>query len=274
MRLRWKVLIVAVLVVAAVWAEFVRDIRTPRASLVEIHALGTSVSIQMDDIHRVGEVMKKKYGPDAETVLVTRPPRMITRVGDKVVEEAKAPGQFLDVRGLFVVGPRGRRGSTFPFEIDPRKPPEPGRKGEPSARSLKSRFGKEFPDKYLDFDDRDAVTDRCIASSAADLGTFGKLLQIQSGTSCIVFWRAEPSASMLVSVVLANGDPWMRPFTRRLCRWLMSAALARVAAADREPAPDYAACILVDRPERTGAAETLEAYVYEVRRDSSLASVN
>jgi hypothetical protein len=275
MRLRWKVLIVfALAAVAAVWAEFVRDIRTPRASLVEIHAIGTSVSIQMDDIHRVGETMKKKYGPDAETVLVTKPPRMITRVDNKVVAEAKAPGQFLDAIGFFVVGPRGHRGSTFPFQIDPRKAPQPGRKGEPSVRSLKSRFGKEVPDRYFDFDDRDAVTDRCIGLAPADLVGIGKLLQIQSGTSCVIFWRGQPSGSMLISVVLADGDPWMRPFSRRICRWLMSTALTRVAATDREPPPDYAACLLVDRPDRSGAAETLETYVFEVRRDSSLAYVN
>ena len=58
------------------------------------------------------------------------------------------------------------------------------------------------------------------------------------------------------------------------CRWLMSAALTRMAATDREPPPDYAACLLVDRPDRSGAAETLETNVFEVRRDSSLAYVN
>ena len=275
MRLRWKVLIVVAFVaVAAVWAEFIRDIRTPRASLAEIHAIGTNISIQMDDIHRVNAAMKQKYGPNAETILTTKPARMTTRVDGKVVAEAKAPSQFSDAMGFFVVGPKGHRGSTFPFRIDPRKAPQPGHKGEPSVRSLKSRFGKEVPDRYFDFDDRDAVTDRCISLSPADLVGIGKLLQIQSGTSCVIFWRGQPSGSMLVSVVLADGDPWMRPFSRRICRWLMSAALARMAATDREPPPDYAACLLVDRPDRSGAVETLETYVYEVRRDATLAYVN
>lgn len=275
MRLRWKVLIVvAFAAVAAVWAEFVRDIRTPRASLVEIHAIGTNISIQMDDIHRVNDAMKKKYGPNTETILTTRPPRMVTRVDGKVVAEARPPSQISDAMGFFVVGPQGHRGSTFPFQIDPRKVPQPGRKAEPRVRSLKNRFGKEVPDEYFDFDDRDAVTDRCINLAPADLVGLGKLLQIQSGTFCIVFWRGNPSGSMLIGVALADGDPWMRPFSRRICRWLMSAALTRMAATDREPPPDYAACLLVDRPDRSGAAETLETYVFEVRRNSSLAYVN
>ena len=193
---------------------------------------------------------------------------MVTRVDGKVVAEARPPSQISDAMGFFVVGPQGHRGSTFPFQIDPRKVPQPGRKAEPRVRSLKNRFGKEVPDEYFDFDDRDAVTDRCINLAPADLVGLGKLLQIQSGTFCIVFWRGNPSGSMLIGVALADGDPWMRPFSRRICRWLMSAALTRMAATDREPPPDYAACLLVDRPDRSGAAETLETYVFEVRRDN------
>jgi hypothetical protein len=79
---------------------------------------------------------------------------------------------------------------------------------------------------------------------------------------------------MLIGVALAPGDPWLRPFARRICRSLTVLALARVAAIDREPAPDYAACVLVDRPDRSGAGETLTAYVYEVRRDATLASID
>lgn len=66
----------------------------------------------------------------------------------------------------------------------------------------------------------------------------------------------------------------VRPFSRRICRGLADIALDRVAATDHEPPPDYAACLLVDRPDRSGAAETLQAHVYEVRRDASLASVD
>jgi hypothetical protein len=79
---------------------------------------------------------------------------------------------------------------------------------------------------------------------------------------------------MLVGVALADGDPWMRPFARRMCRWITATALARVAATDHEPYPDYAACMLVDRPGRSGATQTMQAHVYDVRRDATLAYVN
>ena len=86
MQLRWKLLIVLSLLAAGVYGELIRDVRTPRAALAQIHALGTDISIQMTDFHRVVEARKKKYGPDSETALETQPPRMITRVNGKIVE--------------------------------------------------------------------------------------------------------------------------------------------------------------------------------------------
>ncbi len=192
MRLRWKALIGAALVMAAAYGEFVRDIRTPRASLTEMHAITANVSVVMADYYRTVEAMKTKYGPDAQTVLITSPPRMVTNVGDKVVEQRKASIQFGEASGLFVIGPRGHPESTFPFQIDPRKAPVPGRKTEPTARNLKSRLGKGLPAKYLEYleyDDRSALTDRCITLSPGDLGWIGRSLHYQSGTFCVVFWR-------------------------------------------------------------------------------------
>lgn len=277
MQLRWKLLIVLSLLAAGVYGELIRDVRTPRAALAQIHALGTDISIQMTDFHRVVEARKKKYGPDSETALETQPPRMITRVNGKIVEEDKTPHQIADVIGLIVVGPPERLESTFPFRIDPHKVPPAGQKGEPGARAVKSRFGKDFPGqyaKYLEFDDRDTTTDRCFTISPVDLGWIGKLLRFQSGTFCVVSWKGASPGSMLVGVALAQGDPWVRPFTRRICRELTSVALSRAAADDHGPPPDYAACVLVDRPDRSGAAEALQAHVYQVRRDGSLAYVN
>ena len=86
--------------------------RVPRWS--KIHAITSSVSILMADLQHATEVMKKKYGPDAETVLQSQPPRLIIRVGGKVVQQERAPGQFSDARGLFVIGPRGRLGDSPP----------------------------------------------------------------------------------------------------------------------------------------------------------------
>ncbi|MGJ4938985.1 hypothetical protein ACQR1W_00305 [Bradyrhizobium sp. HKCCYLS1011] len=277
MRLQRKLMIVAgatAALAAAAIGELVFDLRMPRASLVEIHAITTSVSILIADYDRAVEAMKAKYGADAQTVLETQPPRLITRVGDKIVEEKRAPGQFSDARGLFVIGRQGRLESTFPFQIDPHESPAFGRQGEPSVRYLRDRFGKKLSAQYFEFDDRDAVTDTCITMSPAELGWIGRQLSFQSGTFCVVFWKGTSPGSMLIGVALADGDPWMRPFTRRICRWITTIALQRVAATDREPAPDYAACLLVDRPNRSGADGTLRAHVYEVRRDATLAYVN
>jgi hypothetical protein len=277
MRLQRKLMLVAGALVAAAGAaygEFVLDIRTPRAALVERHAIATSMSVLIADYDRAAEAMRTRYGPDAQTVLEFQPPRLITRLGDKVVEDRRPPGDFSDAWGLFVIGPRGQLESTFPFRIDPRKAPGVGEQAKPSAQSLKSRFGKGGAAGYLAFDDRDAVTDTCVTISPADLGWPAGLLRFQSGTFCVMYWKGASPGSMLIGVALADGDPWMRPFTRRMCRWLTSAALSRVAATDRAPPPDFAACLLVDRPDRSGATETLREHVYEVRRDATLAYVN
>lgn len=59
----------------------------------------------------------------------------------------------------------------------------------------------------------------------------------------------------------------MRPFSRRLCRVITEAALADLVASSHEQ-PIYAACVLVDRPDRTGPTGAQTAFtseVYEVR---------
>lgn len=255
------------------YGELVLDIRTPRASLVQIHAITSSVSILTADYRQAVETNKKKYGPEAETAIETQPPRFVVRVGGQVVEEDTKPGTFSDARGLFVIGPPGHLESVFPFQIDPRKPPKSGTVGEPGVQYLKSRFEKQLPAQYLEFDDRDAVTDTCIMITATDLGWLGRQLQLQSGAFCAVRWKGASPNSMLIGVTLGDGDPWMRPFSRRICRWLITTALARMATTDGKPPANYAACLLVDRPNRSGAAETLQAHVYEVHRDATLAYV-
>jgi len=271
LRSKWIVIAGAIAAIPAVTlGELMLDIRTPRSALDEVHAITTSMSILMADLDHAAKVMKEKYGPDAETAVETHPPRVITRVNGKVIREERAPGQFSDARGLFVVGQRGHLESTFPFQIDPREAPAFGRQGEPSVRYLKDSFGEKLSARYFEFDDRDAMTDTCVAISPTDLGLVGRQLRFQSATFCVVFWKGPSRASMLVGVALADGDPWMRPFSRRICRWLTEVALERVAATDREAPPDYAACLLVDRPNRSGAAEILREHVFEVRRDASL----
>lgn len=276
MRWRWKMMIVAGAVAgaaAAAYGELVLDIRTPRASVAEVHAIGTNLSFQVSQLSAASEAAKKKYGPGAETVLTTKPPQLVTRVDGKVVEQHRT-GQFSDAMGVFVIGQPGRLESIFPFTIDPRDKLARIKSAQPNARSLKSRFEKQFPVKYLEFDDRDAMTDKCIALSPADLGWAGQPLRFQNAIFCVMFWKGASPASMLIGVALAEGDPWIRPFSRRICRGLTDLVLARLGETDREPPPDYAACLLVDRPDRSGAAETLQEHVYKVRRNATLARVN
>jgi rhodanese-related sulfurtransferase len=213
LRLKWMIIAAAVAAAAAAYAELVLDIRTPRASLSEVHGITSSVAIPLGDYQ---EAMKKKYGPNAHTVFMNRPPRAITSVGRKIVEEDNTPGKFSDARGVFVIGQRGHLESTFPFEIDPRVPPISGSVGKPSAQYLRTRFGGNFPAKYLQFDDRDVLTDKCVTISPADLGWFGEALRFRGGVFCVVFWKGASPSSMLIGVALADGDPWMRPFNRRI----------------------------------------------------------
>lgn len=270
MRWRWKLLIVAALVMAAAYGELVLDIRTPRAALVELHAVRSNNEVFLSDLVRADAAMKKKYGPEAETSLSTRPRQLTTRVGGKIVEQEKT-GQIADAVGLFVIGPPGRTKSTFPFQIKPREAPESVPWQLPDVRHLATRVTNELPAMYFEFDVRDTMVDRCLTILPADVGWVGRQLRFQSGAFCLVRWKGAAPASMLIGVAVADGDPWMRPFTRRLCRGLTALALERAAG---KPLSDYAACVLIDRPDRTEAAETLQTYVYEVRRDATLASAN
>jgi len=258
---------------AAAYGELVLDISVPRASLAQIHVINVPVAIPTADLYRAFEARKKKYGPDSETVLTTEPPRLITTVSGKVVEQAWPPTEFGGAAGLFVVGRPGRLESTFPFNINPRYAPALGIAGRQPLEYFRRQFGSEFPSSYFYFDDRQAVVDRCVVLSAADLGWLGRLLRFRTGTFCVELWKGASPGSMLVGVALAKGDPWMRPFSRRVCRWLTTVALARVAGSDGQAPPDYAGCVLVDRPDRRGAAQTLDSHVYEVRGDGGLAYI-
>jgi hypothetical protein len=268
MRLRWKMTLAAGIVVAmavAGYAEFVADIRAPRSSLAKKQAIEASLAVRTADFQRAQEDMKRKWGPRAQTS-VEASGVLTTTVYGKVVQQSNLPAQFYDASGLFVIGPPGQLASTFPFHIDPHKDPDEAESSEPLT-ALKSRLGVEF-------NDEDAVPDTCVALSASDLGRLGALLRLETGTFCVVYWRGASPASMVIGVMLAHGDPWMRPFSERICRSLTSIALRRVASVDRTPPPDYAGCVLVDRPDRSEVGQMLRAHVYEVRRDSTLARIN
>ena len=268
MRLRWKLTLGAgmVAVLAAIaYAELVADIRAPHSSLAKKQAIEASLSVGTADFHRADEDMKRKWGPRAQTSIAASGV-LTTTVDGEVVAQINLPTQFYDASGIFVVGPPGQLQSTFPFHIDPHKDSDEAVGSEPLT-ALKKRLGVEF-------NDDDAPVGTCVALSPSDLGWLSTLLQFKTGTFCVVYWRGASPASMLIGIVLARGDPWMRPFSERLCRSLTPIGLLRVAEVDHTPPPDYAGCVLVDRPDRSEVGQILRAHVYEVRRNSTLALIN
>jgi len=264
---------IALILVAVAAGEFIFDFSAPRSELQQMGAITSTLSFRTADYYAFKAEMEKKYGSSVETFLDLQSSRMTAKLDGKLVEDKPGPSWFSDARGFFLVGREGHL-STFPFEIDPAKPPEFGRQGGGGVGFMKTKWGQKLPAKYLDFDDRDVVTDTCVTIASSDIGWPGQFLFLRNAAFCVQFWKGSSPGSMLVGVVVADGDPWMRPFTRRLCRWLTSRAINRVAATDREVPPDYAACVFVDRPNRPRVSEKLQGFVYEVRRDATLAIVN
>jgi len=226
----WLALAAVAAIVAGAAAELVLDIRTPRSSLSAAGALAAIISFQ------TGE-------PD--------PPK-------------KLAGMY----GLFAVKLRGDVEQLFPFSI------VPGNTGSstlrPKIEQLRDRFEGAFPASANAYD-AGPSENSCTSPLAPRLG-FGRLtaqLHLRAQTYCVVRWDgalagARPGA-MLVSVTLADADPWMRPFARRVCRTLTETALKSLGSAKN---PDYAACVLVDRAGRIrpgDAQDTFKAIVYEVR---------
>lgn len=262
-------LLVAMLMGAG-YSELVLDSRTPRSALVHGHFVGTESFWHADDFNVATAAMKRKYGPNAETTVLSPPLRRVVTVDDKVVHEEVFPLTFNGALGLFVIGKRGSFTSVFPFRLDPQVLPPPHKY---SSTALRERFADTAGARYLDFSDSAVAQGPCVVLAAADLGGIGKLLRIETGTLCIVDWSGTAPATALIGAALANGDPWMRPFAQRICRSLTGLALEKVAAVRARP-PEYAACILVDRPTRDGAAENSSVHVFEVGRAAALAVID
>jgi len=59
---------------------------------------------------------------------------------------------------------------------------------------------------------------RSTSDSELGFASLGALLRMRSQTFCVVHWKGTRPSSMLISVTLGDGDPWMRPFSRWICR--------------------------------------------------------
>ena len=257
---------VAAVAAIVVYAEFIVDFRTPSSGLSQVHALGASASLRMSDYNEKVAHYRNAYGVRAQVILETSNGRFRADVDGTTVEEGQILRRFAGMYGMFVITRHDGSDSIFPFAIEPEAVPQGH---EPNIARLKNRFESSLPAQYLDFVDDDWTRDNCASLPSSDigLGASANLLHFRSETFCVVHWNRATGESMLINVTLANGDPWMRPFSRRLCRTITEATLIKLSAR-RVERPTYAARVLVDRPERTGPSGAQTAFTsdaYEVR---------
>ncbi|HUI97264.1 MAG TPA: hypothetical protein VLX44_16020 [Xanthobacteraceae bacterium] len=256
-------------------AEFVFDIRTPSSGLAKQSALGASASISLSEYNSKLAQYRKQYGEDRVSVgLEGSTGRITVEVDGKLVEESRTARRFAGMYGMFVVRRDGADPAIFPFAINPGEMPTDH---EPNIERLRGRFEERLPARLLAFNDNDWTRDSCVAIPGAETGLPPRLarwLGVRSQTHCIVRWNGPTPGSMVVGVTLFEDNAWVRPFAPWICRTMTAAMLDGIISSD--PAPDYAACVLVDRPARTGPTGSQEAFtsdVYEVR-GRSLARVN
>ena len=268
MRFPTKSAIALGAVAMVAYADLVLDIRTPPSDPSQTRALGASASLPISEYNQKVAKYSQRYGDRAHVILEGSSGKARVELDGKVIEQWQIVRQFAGIYGMFVVGGRGGRESIFPFAIEPGKIPE-GQ--EPNIARLKSHFEATLPAKDLDFANSDWARGTCDVPPLQEIGfdQFADWLHIRSETFCVIHWNGAGGGSMLASVTLADGDPWMRPFSRGLCRVITETALIKLAAPGQER-PTYAACVLVDRPHRTGPTGAQTAFtseVYEVRGD-------
>jgi hypothetical protein len=271
----WKyvgIALAAVALCAAAWFELVSDWQTPRSDFVAGHALGTNVSMSLVSFGDFAKEMRTKHGMYTKVALDPKSGRAWAELDGKVLHEESMTQTITSVIGLFVVGRRGHAADmAFPFRLAPdQKLTDIDRV---SASAIRTRFEKSgLPQRWQTLSDRDWSVDRCTSlPSGLGLGGPGLLIGLRKGTACVVTWRrAQTPVSMLVSVSIAEGDPWLRPFSRRLCREITETALALVERGEAER-PAFAGCILIDRPGRKGAKEVLIQHSYSIGPGHQLA---
>jgi hypothetical protein len=268
--MRRGILIVAIVAIAAVvagaaaYAELVLDIRTRASNQTYVTAVGLHVATSLVRYNEIREEMRAKHGDRADVSLSIPDGPLTVRVDGILVYEAAQPSELEAVVGFIAPGEHGAYGPRFPFLI------EPGKTTAPPAgftARMRAEFSSAAPADLLRFADADWRLGECRPLGLhLGLGRVGSWLRLDRGTACMVSWIGPRPASMLIVVGTAEGDPWLRPFTGRICRAVVDGALA---GADRD-LPEYAACVLVDRPGRRSAREALTVSVFDVGLYASL----
>jgi len=265
-------------VVIAAYGEFVVDFRGPRSQLRSENALAAITSTSYGDRDAKIKEGRAKYGDrvraNDDVPAGTLDGKWTITVEGSVIEEGPIIVKLAGMYGLFAVeSDDSTEGNFFSFSI------VPGRADlsrSTSVKALQDRF-ENFPTRFLAFADTDVAVDSCEAPPTSELGfgSIGTLFGMQAQTYCMVHWKGAHPSSMLISVTLARGDPWIRPFARWICRSMTLATLRKLASSNRQP-PIYAACVLVDRADRRrprDAHDTFESVVYEIR-NRTLARMN
>jgi hypothetical protein len=274
--IRYLLGIVALVLIAA-YGEFVLDFRGPRSQLKSMNALAAVTRTSYGDRDAKLEEARARYGDrvrahDDVSAGTVNGKWAITLDGN-VLEEGGIVVRLAGMYGLFAVTSDNTTEGIFSFSV---VPGSANLSDITSVKSLRDRF-EDFPARFFAFADTDLTIASCTAPPPSEIGfgSIGTLLGMQAQTYCVVHWKGTHPSSMLISVTLANGDPWMRPFARWICRSMTSVILRKLTSPDRKP-PTYAACVLVDRADRRrprDAHDTFDSVVYEIR-DGTLARMN
>jgi hypothetical protein len=258
----------ATLAGAILYAELVQDWRTQRSDQIARYAMTVTFSMSLIDYNEFEAETEHHYGKGISSSLdlstgeirVTRDGTLIeTRTHQKSLEGA---------RGILVVGQNNSLTARFPVDIQ--FDSDSVGASLPNVLFLKKRF-KTMPQAWFEFEDKDWMIDRCAnLPPGFGLGYFGKALGLRQGQACVISGKQQQGDSLLIVGGRANGDPWMRPFGRRLCRTMVDTALERFKSDDAK-GPKYAACILADRPDYVSARKSLVVSVYVVGTRNGLA---
>ena len=269
-RLRIVGILVAVIALAGAifYGELVRDWRVPRSDQTARHALSTTYGLSLVAYNKLLAEMKQQYGDRASTNMDLQTGIIQVVLDGEVIETRAETKALADVYGIIMIGPKDTATTRFPFRLAAdQNPASPDR----SVRDMLKNHFKRAPQEWFEFTDQDWTIDRCAPlPRGLGLGFVGEGLRLREGISCVATWKAPQPGSMLISVSRADGDPWMRPFTRRLCRAITEAALKRFEPAQPD-SPNYAACILADRPVYASAQRSLVMGVYSVGSSCELA---
>ncbi|KRQ99560.1 hypothetical protein CQ12_35270 [Bradyrhizobium jicamae] len=250
--------------------EFVRDWRAPVSHQSVDSVLSVTWGVMTDDLRKFEDASKRKYGEGSNLSLQINDGIVNLMRDGKILETHEQIARFEGVFGMFVAGRDNKVTARFPFSISLQQ--ETSSLNRMLSDRFKNRY-KTVPRQWLDFDDSQWTIDRCERLPAGlGLGWLGKALLLREGSACVVTWKGSQPSSMLISVSRAYGDPWMRPFARRICRSITESALQRFAPED-PASPKYAACILADRPAHLSAPKSLVTDTYAVGSGNELARV-